>query len=375
MIYFDNGATSYPKPKQVEQAVAEALHMAGNAGRGAYGGTLDCARMIFGVREQLAELFHIADPSRIAFTSNATESLNIAIGGMFAPGDHVVTTVCEHNSVLRPLYLQEQGGVHVTYIGADSHGVIDYDALEQAVTPNTKAIVVTHASNLTGNLTDLNAIKNIKRKNNTLLVLDSAQTAGAVPIDVEAMDIDVLCFTGHKGLMGPQGTGGIYVREGVALRPLKVGGSGVHSYEKEHPAYMPTALEAGTLNGHGIAGLGGALSYIASVGVENIGKQEMALTAQFLDGVSKIDGITVYGETDLKKKVGIVSLNVRDVDSAQVADWLWEDYEICVRAGAHCAPRMHEALGTTSQGAVRFSFSHFNTEKEVEIAIEALRQL
>lgn len=375
MIYFDNAATTLKKPQEVEQAVINAFHTVGNPGRGAHGGALDAARMVFRTREKLGEIFRVKKPERIAFTSNATEALNIAIQGMFFPGDHVISTVCEHNSVLRPLYLIEKEGVEVTYIHADRQGVLEYETIKDAVKENTKAIIVTHASNLTGNITDIEGIAALAQKQKLLLVVDASQTAGAVTIDVEGMGIDVLCFTGHKGLLGPQGTGGIYVREGIDIRPLKVGGSGIHSYDKEHPTEMPTALEAGTLNTHGIAGLYAALTYIEKTGVEEIRKREMELTRQFIESIRNLKGIKLYGNPDLSKRVAIVSMNIGEIPSATVSDWLWEDYEICVRPGAHCAPRMHEALGTVKQGAVRFSFSHFNTESEVEEAVIALQDI
>lgn len=375
MIYLDNAATTFQKPPEVEKAVVEAMHTAGNAGRGAHGATLGASRLIYDTRVKLAELFGISDPLRIAFTSNATEALNIAILGLFSPGDHVISTVCEHNSVLRPLYLIEKEGVEVSLLGADEKGRLDYDRMEELYQPNTKAVVITHASNLTGNVTDLERVGEFAQRHGLLLVVDASQTAGVLPIDVDKMGIDVLCFTGHKGLMGPQGTGGIYVREGICIRPLKVGGSGVHSYEKEHPPVMPTALEAGTLNSHGIAGLNAAVSCLLSVGVESIYERERALARRFAQGVREIRGVRLYGDYDSEKRVGIVTLNIGNTDSSTVSDWLWEDYEIAVRAGAHCAPLMHEALGTRTQGAVRFSFSHYNTEEEADAAVEAVRAL
>jgi cysteine desulfurase family protein len=333
---------------------------------------------VYNIREKLAKLFNIKNPLNIAFTSNATESLNIAIQGIFKAGDHVITTVCEHNSVLRPLYLMEKRGVELSFISTDKDGVLYYKDIQKSIKSNTKAIVITHASNLTGNITDLEKISNITKENNLLLIVDAAQTAGVVPIDVEKLGIDILCFTGHKGLLGPQGTGGIYVRNGIDIRPLKVGGSGIKSYQKEHPCEMPTALEAGTLNTHGIAGLGAAIDYIENEKIENIRSKEMSLVKQFLDGISDLTEnglITTYGNPNLNKRVGIVSLNIGGIDSAQVSDWLYEDYGICTRAGAHCAPLMHKALGTVSGGAVRFSFSHFNTTDEIATAIKALHDI
>jgi cysteine desulfurase family protein len=378
MIYMDNAATTINKPTGVGEAMIEALHTAGNPGRGAHKCTLDASRIVYDTRVKLANFFNIKNPSRIAFTCNATEGLNIAINGILEHGDHVISTVCEHNSVLRPLYLMEKHGIGIDFVSADKTGILNYEDFQRLIKSNTKAIVINHASNLTGNITDLERISRFTMEKNILLVVDAAQTAGIVPIDVEKLGIDILVFTGHKGLLGPQGTGGIYVREGIDIRPLKVGGSGTHSYLKEHPNEMPTALEAGTLNTHGIAGLGAALSYIGSEGIDNIRNKEMALVKQFLEGISdliKSGIIKVYGNPDLDKRIGIVSLNIGEYDSAQVGDWLWEDYDICVRCGAHCAPKMHETLGTVNQGAVRFSFSHFNTSEEVEKAVYALHDL
>lgn len=375
MIYLDSSATSFLKPPEVADAVYRSFSDIGNSGRGAHLPTLNASRLIYDTREKLAALFGIGEPSRIAFTCNATEALNIAIGGLVAPGDHVITTACEHNSVLRPLYRKEREGAGLTIVAADEKGRIDYDELEQSCRTNTKAVVITHASNLTGNVTDIERVAEFTKRHGIALVVDASQTAGALPIDVQKTGIDILCFTGHKGLMGPQGTGGIYVREGIALSPLKVGGSGVHSFDREHPSDMPTALEAGTLNGHGIAGLNAALSFLERVGVEEIHRREDKLARLFTERIRTIPGIVIYGDLDAKLRAPIVSVNVGDVDSAIVSDILWEDYGICVRAGAHCAPLMHRALGTTEQGAVRFSFSYFNTEKEVEQAACALREI
>lgn len=378
MIYLDNAATTFQKPKEVVEAVSEALLSLGNSGRGAHGASLDASRVIYDTRRLLSQLFHGGDPSRIAFTANSTESLNMAVEGLFEPGDHVITTAMEHNSVLRPLYRLKERGLQLTIVPADKLGRINQKDLEDAVLENTKGIVITHASNLTGNLNDLESVGRICRKKKLLLVVDASQTAGVFPIDMESMGIDVLCFTGHKGLLGPQGTGGICVREGLFIRPLLVGGSGVKSYSKTHPAEMPEALEAGTLNGHGIAGLHGALRYIMGIGTEAIRNRELMLMRQFYDGVRSLPGVTVYGdfsEESLRRRAPIVALNIRDYDSGEVADELAESYGIYTRAGAHCAPLMHQALGTASQGAVRFSMSHFNKEEEIEEAIHAVREL
>lgn len=380
MIYLDNAATTLQKPEQVAQSIVDAMHSMGNAGRGATSASLDASRVIYDTRVMLAKLFAVENPSRIAFTCNSTESLNLAIKGILHRGDHVVTTVLEHNSVLRPLYEMEEKGVELTILKCDDVGMISYDELELSIKENTKAIVCTHGSNLTGNVIDVKRVGKLARKHGVLFIVDASQTAGVLDIHVEEMKIDILCFTGHKGLLGPQGTGGIYVREGISLHPLKIGGSGTDSYNKKHPVEMPTAVEAGTLNGHGIAGLHGALSYIEEVGVSSIREKELELMWRFYDGVKEIEHVKIYGDLHQKReskeeRCAIVTLNIGDYDSAEVSDELLVSYDISTRPGAHCAPLMHEALGTKEQGAVRFSFSHYNTVEEVDCAIKAIREL
>lgn len=375
MIYFDNAATSLQKPETVIKAVTEAMTSLGNASRGAHSAALGSNRMIYETRELLAELFHIDDPSRIAFTMNATESLNIAIAGIFRPEDHVITTVLEHNSVLRPLYRMEESGTEISFLQSDKKGNISYEELEKAIRPNTRAVICTHASNLTGNVLDLEKIGEICEKHRLLFLVDTSQTAGIIPIDVQKMKISVLCFTGHKGLLGPQGTGGIYVAPDINIRPLIVGGSGVHSYLKTQPDEMPARLEAGTLNAHGIAGLHAALSYIIEKGVEQIYREEHEKMDYFYRMIRNIPDIHIYGDLENGLHAPIIALNIGDYDSAQVADELMEAYGIATRAGAHCAPLMHQALGTQKQGAVRFSFSQFNTREELDAGIQALREL
>lgn len=380
MIYLDNGATTLQKPECVREALLEAMASMGNSGRGVHDASLYAGRTIYRTRESLAELLGAAAPEQVVFTANATESLNLVLGGLLGPGDHVITTVCEHNSVLRPLYRLQGVELSVLPVKAEAGeerqaGILAYDELESLLRPNTKVLIITHASNLTGNITDLEQAAAFAKKHSLLLIVDAAQTAGAVPMDMERMGIDVLCFTGHKGLYGPQGTGGVCVRPGLSIRPLKVGGSGIHSFDREHPSEMPAALEAGTLNGHGIAGLGAAARWLLEIGVEQIRAREQALLRRFVDGVKEVEGVTLYGNPDLNRRTGIQSLNIRDYDSARVADWLYEDYGIAVRGGAHCAPLMHEALGTREQGAVRFSFSYFNTEAEADEAAAAVREL
>lgn len=375
MIYFDNAATTIQKPKQVVEAVTQALCSMGNAGRGAHNASMGASRMLFDTRKKLAELFGGNNPAQVVFTSNSTESLNMALKGLLNPWDHVITTQLEHNSVLRPLYELEDKGVELTILNSDAKGRICYEDFEKEIKKNTKMIVCTHGSNLTGNLTDIRRIGEIARSHGLLFVVDASQTAGVFPIRVEEMKIDVLCFTGHKGLLGPQGTGGMYVREGVIIRPLKTGGSGVQTYSRTHPSQMPTALEAGTLNAHGLAGLDAALDYLKDTGINVIRKKEQELVWYFYQKVLEIPGITVYGDFDSQERCPIVSLNVKDYDSSEVSDFLFTEYGISTRPGAHCAPLLHQAMGTEKQGAVRFSFSHYNTIEEIDIAVQALKEL
>ena len=375
MIYMDNAATTMRKPDEVVEAVVNAMNSMGNAGRGAHAASLSASRVIYNTREALARFFGAESPKQIVFTSNSTESLNIAIKGLLEPGDHVVTTMLEHNSVLRPLYEMEKKGVSLTIVKSNPKGTLSYEELEGAVQENTKAIICTNASNLTGNYVDVKRVGEIAKRKGALLVVDASQTAGIYPIDVQTMGIDVLCFTGHKGLLAPQGTGGLYVRAGLCLKPLKSGGSGVQTYLKNHPEEMPTALEAGTLNGHGIAGLGAAIEYLDREGIDNIREKELQHMRHFYNGVKDIPGIKIYGDFDTEVRCPVVALNIGEYDSSEVSDELLMTYGISTRPGAHCAPLMHEALGTIEQGAVRFSFSHYNTEEEVEVAINAIREL
>ncbi len=375
MIYMDNAATTMHKPRKVIDAVVRAMSSMGNAGRGASEAALSASRIIYDTRDRLAELFGAEDARRIAFTSNSTESLNIAIKGILNPGDHVITTVLEHNSVLRPLYEMEKRGAGLTIIGCDEKGMPDLTAMEAAIKENTKMIICTNGSNLTGNYVDVSVIGKMAHAHGLLFVVDASQTAGVFPIDVQKMNIDILCFTGHKGLLGPQGTGGIYVKEGIELRPLKTGGSGIQTYSKEHPVQMPAALEAGTLNGHGIAGLHAALEYLEEEGIDNIRKRENELMWRFYNGVKDVPGVKIYGDYSQSERCAIVTLNIGDYDSSEVSDELLMEYDISTRSGGHCAPLMHEALGTVEQGAVRFSFSHYNTEEEVDTAVRAIHEL
>ena len=375
MIYLDNAATTLHKPQQVIDAVVHAMQSMGNCARGTHEEALDAARTIYDARVRLALLFGCPRVDHVAFTANSTEALNIAINGLIGPGDHVISTDLEHNSVLRPLYrLEAEHGVELSFVPADKLGNVDYADFERLMKPNTRAVVCTNASNLTGTVLDIERIAKTAHSHGALVIVDASQTAGCWPIDMKKMGIDVLCFTGHKGLMGPQGTGGICVKEGIEIRPFKVGGSGVQSYSRAHPAEYPTRLEAGTLNGHGIAGLGAAAKFISETGVENIHAKERSLMLRFYEGVKDIEGVTVYGDFT-KDKTAIVALNIRDYESGEVSYELSQGYGIATRPGAHCAPRMHKALGTAEVGAVRFSFSFYNTEEEIDEAVRAVAEL
>ena len=350
MIYLDNAATTLRKPPQVIDAVARAMGSFGNSARGTHEGALTASRTIYDTRCELAALFGCPRPDHVAFTANSTEALNIAIHGLIRAGDHVLSTDLEHNSVLRPLYrLRDERGVALDFVPADRQGRID-DAV------------------------DLARVGELAHAHGVLLVVDASQSAGVLPIDMERMHIDVLCFTGHKSLMGPQGTGGLCLRGDPDILPWKVGGTGVQTFSERQPEQLPVRLEAGTLNGHGIAGLDAALDFIAETGMETIRAHETALMRRFYEGVRDIPGVTVYGDFT-HERTAVVALNIADLDSGEVADALAEDYGIATRSGAHCAPRLHRALGTEGQGAVRFSFGWYNTEEETDAAIRAVEEL
>lgn len=375
MIYFDNAATTLHKPHEVIEAVVHAMTTAGNASRGTHTGSLAASRTVYETRKKIADFFHCSRADHVIFTSNSTEALNIAICGTLGKGDHIISTDLEHNSVLRPLYHLEEQGASLTFLSANKKGCIDYDDFKRSIKPNTKAIVCTHSSNLTGNVLDIERIGRIAKAHNLLFIVDASQSAGCIEINMETMNIDILCFTGHKGLLGPQGTGGLCIHESVEIRPFKHGGSGIHSYEKGQPQAYPARLEAGTLNSHGIAGLCAAINYINTITIPVIAKKEQELLWHFYKGICNIPEIHIYGDFDTKERAAILSLNIEGYDSGTVSDLLSQEYDIATRPGAHCAPRMHQALGTTETGAVRFSFSSFNTMEEVETAIQALKEL
>lgn len=374
MIYFDNAATTLHKPQEVIDAVIKAMTSMGNAGRGNTSASMEATHTIFEARENIVKFFNIEDSSNIAFASNSTEALNTAIKGTLKSGDHVITTMLEHNSVLRPLYEMEKRGVEISFIETDNLGNPLYADINKLIKSNTKAIICTHASNLTGNLVDIKFIGNLCKEKNLLFIVDASQTAGVFPIDVKKMNIDILCFTGHKSLLGPQGTGGIYVKDGIEIIPLKSGGTGILTYEKQQPSKMPTHLEAGTLNGHGIAGLNAGIEFINKTGIDIIRKKEEELMWRFYNGIKNLPNIKIYGDFNSNDRCPIVTINIGEFDSGDVAEELLAQ-GVSTRAGGHCAPLMHEALGTVNQGAVRFSFSYFNTFEEVDEVIEILKNI
>lgn len=375
MIYLNNAATTLQKPPCVAQAVVEAMGCLGNGARGGHTGEMSAARTVFQTREALARLFGFSHPERVVFTANATQALNTALFGLLRPGDHVIATDWDHNSVLRPLHvLSREREVAVDFLPADRQGRLLYDKLEALVRPNTRLLVGTHASNLTGNLLDVGRMAAFAKVHDLYFLLDTAQTAGSTPVVMEETGIDLLAFTGHKGLMGPQGTGGLCVSPRVELRPLVSGGTGVRSFEEEQPAEYPEHLEAGTLNGHGLAGLGAAVDFILDTGVEAIHAHERALTLRFVQGLGTIPGVTVYGDF-AGDRAPVVALNLDGWDPAVAADTLARDYDIAVRPGIHCAPRMHRALGTQDLGCLRFSFGFYTGETDIDAALAALKEM
>lgn len=375
MIYLDNSATTLIKPPQVAQAVYDAINTMGNSGRGAYNSSISSSMVLYETRELIAEMFNLHYPEQVAFTLNATEALNTAINGLISYNDHIITTELEHNSVLRPLYRLEEKGTELTIIKANDWGNINYIDIEKAIKSNTKAIVCTHCSNLTGNVLDIAKIGEICKRHNILFILDASQSAGIFDIDMEKQNIDVVCFTGHKSLYGPQGTGGICIKKGVNISPLKVGGSGIKTFEKTAPSSMPEHIEAGTVNSHSIAGLKAGLEFIQKTGISKIREKENMLVDLFYNSIKNIKDIKIYGDFSTKERGPIVILNLGNYSSSSVSDELFERFEIATRSGGHCAPLMHKALGTEKQGAVRFSFSYFNTKDEVLFASKALKIL
>lgn len=370
MIYFDNAATSLRRPRQVADAVSQAIACAGNPGRSFHEPAMQAARTVFHARQAIAGFAGGVDPLQVAFTSGITESLNLIIRSLLAPQDHVITTVLEHNSVLRPLYLL---GCSLSFLNCNAQGALDLDELPHLLQPNTRAVVCTHGSNLLGSVTDLKAIHAFCREHGLWLLVDAAQTMGCIPVDARLAD--ALCFTGHKGLMGPQGTGGVITAPGLPLRLVKTGGSGDHSFEPHQALAMPDILEAGTPNVHGLSGLRAGIAFLQAVGLPAITLKEQSLTARFLHGLSDIPGITLYGPSTSAGRLPVVALNLAGLPAEELAVRLWDGWQIATRPGSHCAPLVHQRFGTQARGMVRFSFGWFNEPEEIDTALDALHEI
>ncbi|MDH6457232.1 cysteine desulfurase family protein [Fusobacterium sp. PH5-7] len=374
IYYFDNSATSFPKPESVYKCVEKAVRLYGaNPGRGGHRMAVEASQAIYETREKVASLFNIKNPLQIAFTYNSTYALNFAVKGAVPKDSHIITTSLEHNSVLRPVfYEKDENNAHISIIEPSEDGNIHSEDIIAAMKPETKAVVLTHMSNVTGAIIDLLPITTEARKRNILTIVDVSQSAGFLDIDVEKMKIDILCFTGHKSLFGIQGTGGIYIREGIPFSPIIEGGTGSFSKMKRQPHSMPEALEAGTLNTPGIVSLGAGIDFINSIGLENIRKHEYSLTEKFIEGIKNIEEIIIYGP---EKRGPVVTLNIKGVDSGDLAAYLDEEYGILTRAGIHCAPLAHESMHSGENGGVRFSFGYFNTEEDITYAINTLKNI
>lgn len=372
MIYLDNAATTWPKPEEVYKSVDECLRSGGNPGRGGHGRARAATYIMYETREVLAELLNVEDPTNIVFAYNATDALNTAILGLQKPGCHIVTTSMEHNAVARPLRYLESRGVRLTIIPCDQYGVLELSQLESCLKTGATAVVMSHASNVTGNVMPIDIIGEMTKDHKTMFIVDGAQTAGVEDIDVDRMNIDVLAFSGHKGLLGPQGTGGLYVRDGVMLEPLRFGGTGSLSESDLQPDFMPDRLESGTPNTPGIAGLLAGVKFILKVGRENIRRKELNLAEKLISGLKLLPNIKLYGAIE-GAKTSVVSFNIDKMDSGEAAHYLDSQFGIACRAGLHCAPWAHHTLGTINTGAIRFSPGYFNTMDEIEKAVDAVR--
>ena len=374
MIYFDNAATTMHKPQAVIDAVAAAMTSFGGPGRGSHKAALDASMAVFGARQAIAGLLDAPAAKNVSFALNATMALNIAIEGLLADGAAALTTAASHNSVLRPLArARDERGCDMRVAPILPDGSVDWRRYEELL-QGVSLVALTHASNVTGDVYDVARMCEMAHAQGALFILDAAQTAGAWPLSFGALGVDVLCFTGHKSLYGPQGTGGLIVADGIEIPPLLEGGSGVHSYDERHPRFMPEALEAGTANAHGLAGLAAGAEYLSRIGVGNVRDKVARLADRLCCGASEIPGVKIYGCAG-NDRCGIVALNVGDMDSGAVSDILFSRFGVCTRPGAHCAPLMHKALGTQDQGVVRFSFSWGNTPDEVDRALEALEEI
>ncbi|MDD5095597.1 MAG: aminotransferase class V-fold PLP-dependent enzyme [Dehalococcoidia bacterium] len=378
MIYLDNAATSYPKPESVYQAMEGFMrHAAASPGRSGHRLSIEAGRVVYGAREALAQLFNVDDPLRIVFTKNATEALNLAINGILRPGDHAITSSMEHNSVMRPLRALEKKGIDLTVVGCSREGFLDPQEVEKVIRSNTRLIVLTHASNVVGTLLPVAEVGAIARKHKVLFCVDAAQTAGAYSVDINQMNIDLLAFTGHKSLFGPQGTGGLCIGDGVAetLEPLMRGGTGSRSESEHQPGFLPDKYESGTPNTVGLAGLSAGVAFILSQGVARIREREEKIIKHLIEELKSIPEVTLYGTSDATKQMAVISLNIDGFTSSEVAVRLEEDSDIMCRPGLQCAPVAHKTLGTFPDGTVRLSPGYFTTEEEIGVTLEAIRRI
>ncbi|MGC1404115.1 MAG: aminotransferase class V-fold PLP-dependent enzyme [Thermodesulfobacteriota bacterium] len=375
-LYLDNAASSHPKPETVYQTVNEVLKNIGaNPGRAGHGLAVKAGQWISRTRQALAELFDIEDPNRIVFTANTTEAINLGLKGLLHPGDHVITSSMEHNSVIRPLRFLETLDVEITIVSGNAQGQIQAAAIEKAIRKNTRLIVLTHASNVTGGLMPVSEVAELTRRKGILYMVDAAQTAGLVPISAARMGIDLLAAPGHKGLMGPQGTGFLYIGPGISLRPLIEGGTGSQSELEVQPDFLPDRMESGTLNTPGLAGLGAGIRFILEQGQDQIRKKEMLLAQLLWVGLKKIPQVVVYGPEEAEARTAVVSFNIGSLNPQAVASILDMAYDMAVRAGLHCAALAHRTLGTFPEGTVRVSPGFFNTEMEIETFLQAIGEI
>ncbi len=375
--YFDNAATSWPKPGSVLEAMKDYfLHGGGNPGRSGHGKSIGAGRIVLNARERLANFFNVLDPSRIVFSKNATEALNTALFGLLHRGDHVVTSSMEHNSVMRPLAFLQEHGIEVTTVKADETGLVHPDSLMKAVKKDTKLVVITHASNVTGTINDIGAVGRMCRKRGVLFLVDGAQTAGVVPVDVQRMNIDLFAFSGHKGLLGPQGTGGLYIGiDEKEVGPLMRGGTGSVSDREVQPDFLPDRFESGTLNVVGIAGLAAGVEYLLDMGREKILEHDSRLLEIFLDGFSRIPQIVIYGRQKPLEQTGVLSFKIQGISPSKAGEILDREYGIQTRIGLHCAPSAHKTIGTFPDGTIRLSWGIFATEKDVQYSIRAVKKI
>ena len=375
-IYLDNAATTFPKPETVYSAMDRVLRETGvSPNRGGYRQSLDASRILFETRESLAELFNVPDSSRFIITHSATESLNLAVKGLLIPGDHVVTTTMEHNSLARPLHEVSNNGVNLTWVSGDENGYVSIESILKAVTPHTRLVAMTHCSNVTGALNPAAELGSILKERGVIFLLDASQSAGSVPIDIPAMNVDLFAAPGHKGIYGPQGTGFLYIADDIQLKPLMVGGTGGGSTELTPPDDLPERFESGTHNIAGIAGLRAAADFIASRGIANIQRHEMLLVSQLIEGLSSINGVNVINMNLAKPRGAVVSFTCHGVDPSTVGFILDKDFDIAVRVGLHCAPLAHRTIGTFPEGTVRVSPGIFNTREDIDSFLAAIDEI